>query len=150
MRYARCMTRCCGGIHRLETFHWYARHIDPIWAALPDDMRGDVIGHRRPKLWRIPKTDVVLIGGAVDIDYDWGCNQVYVEHGAGQSYIDALPKSRALLPRRPAPTERDRLRLPQRTCRRLLGSAGGRRRAAPRSTTWRSTDPASLPARRWR
>ena len=82
-------------IHRLTTHHWYARHLDPIWAALPDDVRGDVINHRRPKLHQLPKGDVVLIGGAVDIDHDGGCPQVYVEHGAGQAYVGANPKSAA-------------------------------------------------------
>jgi hypothetical protein len=90
-------------IHRLATYQHYQRHIDPIWAALPDDMRGEVIGYRRPYLWRIPKHDIVLIAGAVDIDYEWGCPQVYVEHGSGQSYVDARAKSRPYYPGGPHP-----------------------------------------------
>jgi hypothetical protein len=80
-------------IHQLATFSHYHRHLDPIFAALPDDLRGDVLDPRKPRLWQIPKTDVVLIAGAIDIDYEYGCRQIYVEHGAGQSYIEIDPRS---------------------------------------------------------
>jgi hypothetical protein len=80
-------------IHLMSSFKHYFRHLDPIWFALPKELQGDIIDARRAKLWKIPKDDVVLIAGAIDIDYEYGTRQIYVEHGAGQSYIDAPPKS---------------------------------------------------------
>lgn len=64
----------------------YADHLEPVWAALPDEVRG-----RRwtPRTWRareVPAERVVLVGSLSDHMVVTPRRTVLVEHGAGQSY----------------------------------------------------------------
>lgn len=68
----------------------YARHLLPIWVALPDSIRGNVHepypagGAQRPPMGRW-----ALVAGWQDVSPLRGrCNMIYVEHGAGQTYAD--------------------------------------------------------------
>lgn len=63
----------------------YLDHLQPIWDKLPDE-------HKREK-----GGDLILVGGYADVKYNPTKPYIYVEHGAGQSYI--------------APEDRDSLRL---------------------------------------
>lgn len=62
----------------------YRRHLMPIYRALPDDIRGDIISDAgRPK-----QGNLVLVAGGIDAEIlrDSIVKVIYVEHGAGQSY----------------------------------------------------------------
>jgi hypothetical protein len=72
----------------------YMRHIEPIWWKIPDDLRGDVLDAARQNLKRLPADDVVLIAGGIDIQPDT-VRQIYIEHGAGQTYIGLKPSAQA-------------------------------------------------------
>lgn len=81
----------------------YLDHLEPIWHALPDEVRGAVLVTSTP-LRRHPlavaaegrvdgsaRISRVLVAGATDVDTAsrnrWGC--CLVEHGAGQGYADS-------------------------------------------------------------
>jgi hypothetical protein len=68
----------------------YARHLLPIWAALPDELRGDVHPmYPQGAAQRPPMGRWALVAGWQDVSPLRGqCNMIYVEHGAGQTYQD--------------------------------------------------------------
>jgi hypothetical protein len=81
-------------IHRMAFWPHYDRHIDPIWWKLPGDLRGDYLDGARQNLRKLPSEDVVLIAGAIDIQADT-LRQIYIEHGAGQRYVDCKQSAMA-------------------------------------------------------
>lgn len=54
----------------------YLDHLQPIWDLLPDSVKGD------------RRKDVILVGGYADVKDNPLKPYVYVEHGAGQSYVE--------------------------------------------------------------
>lgn len=82
----------------------YLDHLLPIWAALPDDVVGDVLVEgqaRKHPLWelgaltkwkggRVQAPKRVLVAGQADVHTmrRAGYGVALVEHGAGQSYVD--------------------------------------------------------------
>jgi len=60
----------------------YRDHIEPIWQALPDDIRGSDYG-TGPAV----TTNILLVGGYSDVKRHFYNDVIYVEHGAGQSYV---------------------------------------------------------------
>lgn len=69
--------------------HYY-KHLLPIWAALPDHLRGTVHPLRQPDHFVRPSMGrLAMVAGWQDIIPLRGlCEMIYVEHGAGQSYVD--------------------------------------------------------------
>lgn len=67
----------------------YLRHLMPIWAALPEKMKGLVHPlYAQGQALRPPMGRVALIAGWQDLAPLRGqCNMIYVEHGAGQTYV---------------------------------------------------------------
>ena len=61
----------------------YRTHLLPIFEALPDDVRGKDWGDAM----RIPPDRTLLLGGYADVKRHALNRYVYVEHGAGQSYV---------------------------------------------------------------
>lgn len=71
-------------LHLVASEQHYADHLLPVFAALPEHMKGDqVIGRNRR--WN-HETDLLLIAGYADVQRSPGVPYFYVEHGAGQSY----------------------------------------------------------------
>jgi hypothetical protein len=71
-------------------------HILPVWNNLPDSMLGEVLCVQNPSLSHVKhwgKDDVVMVAGFPDIEVAGGRPTIYVEHGAGQSYIGARGQS---------------------------------------------------------
>jgi hypothetical protein len=68
----------------------YARHMIPIWAALPDELRGDVHEMYPPGGVIAPRMGRwAMVAGWQDVSPLRGrANMIYVEHGAGQTYVD--------------------------------------------------------------
>jgi len=73
----------------------YMKHLMPIWAALPERLRGwvhplvDVGAVTRPPFGR-----VALVAGWQDVSALRGqCEMIYVEHGAGQTYVGSADPS---------------------------------------------------------
>lgn len=66
----------------------YLRHLMPIWAELPDHLRGDVYPLFEPGQAQPPRAGrLALVAGWQDVAPLRGrCDMVYVEHGAGQTY----------------------------------------------------------------
>lgn len=68
----------------------YLRHMIPIWAELPDEFRGIV--HRLPAdgiVTRPAMGHIAMVAGWQDVAPLRGqCQMIYVEHGAGQTYVD--------------------------------------------------------------
>lgn len=64
----------------------YLEHLAPIWAGLPDDLKGT---YRPPETMGLrntwPDPDVTLVASFEDMQYVTG-PIIYVEHGAGQTY----------------------------------------------------------------
>jgi hypothetical protein len=58
----------------------------PIWDCLPEDVRGEILDPRKPQVHRLPADDVIMVGGAIDLDGQQRQRYIYVEHGAGQTY----------------------------------------------------------------
>lgn len=67
----------------------YRDHLLPIWKALPDEIRGHDWGDgtRQP----IPQDRTLLVAGYSEINRFPRNPVVYVEHGAGQSYVGLNP-----------------------------------------------------------
>lgn len=71
---------------RIDAFgSWvhYRQHITPIWDALPDEVRGTFHDRRVP-----PGSDPVMVASRADLGRVKNRPVVFVEHGAGQTYID--------------------------------------------------------------
>lgn len=63
----------------------YREHIEAIIPHLPEGLRGDWLEDRDAR--SLPKDDIVLVAGYQDIERAHGHRVVYVEHGAGQTYL---------------------------------------------------------------
>lgn len=77
-------------VHIVARAPHLASHMDAIWFHLPDELRGDRIVDthaRAPKHW--DHRDVVMVAGYPDIFATGDRRTIYVEHGAGQSYVQA-------------------------------------------------------------
>lgn len=68
----------------------YLKHMVPIWAALPEALRGNVHPlYDQGAAQRPPMGRWALVAGWQDVAPLRGqCNMIYVEHGAGQTYVD--------------------------------------------------------------
>lgn len=73
----------------------YARHAYPVWAALPDDVRGEAYAPKSGSWWataslpvrkRLRPLQAVLVASYVDAREYAHHPVILVEHGAGQSY----------------------------------------------------------------
>lgn len=69
----------------------YLSHLLPIFEALPDHLRGNVLPMAPPGMaTRPPMGRIAMVAGWQDVAPLRGqCPMVYVEHGAGQTYVDA-------------------------------------------------------------
>lgn len=65
----------------------YREHLEPIWNLLPDDVRGTDWGDYR----RQYRDRLVLVAGYADIERSPHNHFIYVEHGAGQQYVNLSP-----------------------------------------------------------
>lgn len=70
----------------------YQSHLLPIFEALPDHLRGNVLPMAPPgEATRPPMGRIAMVAGWQDVNPLRGqCPMIYVEHGAGQVYVDAL------------------------------------------------------------
>lgn len=68
----------------------YQDHMLPIFEALPDHLRGNVLPLARPgEATRPPMGRIAMVAGWQDVSPLRGqCPMIYVEHGAGQTYSD--------------------------------------------------------------
>lgn len=68
--------------------HYY-EHLEPVWAKMPEAVKGDVILGENHRLWTQDRADVFtvnLVAGHADIESAPNFPYIYVEHGAGQAY----------------------------------------------------------------
>jgi hypothetical protein len=72
-------------VHTYTSRPQYRRHVDAVWKHLPPEMRGTQV--TRGTTDRLPYNDIVMVGGAVDFGAV-SQQMIYVEHGAGQAYVD--------------------------------------------------------------
>lgn len=75
-------------VHAYASRAHYLAHLAPVYAALPDDIRGELIGPRRRYMRADAFAgDFVLVASWVD-SQRWARRHrvIYLEHGAGQSY----------------------------------------------------------------
>jgi hypothetical protein len=63
----------------------FDRHIRPIWRHIHPSLRGEYVFDRYAR--RIPEHDLVVVASAGDLERIGFRRAVYVEHGAGQSYL---------------------------------------------------------------
>ena len=82
-------------IHAVSSRPNYWRHIRPVFEALPVEMRGEILDGAHPRQQRLDRDDVFLIGGFTDLVAAGGRRAIYIEHGAGQTYVDARRHHRA-------------------------------------------------------
>lgn len=69
----------------------YQSHMLPIFERLPDHLRGNVLPMTEPgHAVRPPMGRIAMVAGWQDVAPLRGqCPMIYVEHGAGQTYVDA-------------------------------------------------------------
>jgi hypothetical protein len=78
-------------IDALASREQYAHHLDPLWAALPYDVRGSRI---EPGSKAGAGGDAVVVAAASDLGTAWRLGYwriAYLEHGIGQSYSNRSP-----------------------------------------------------------
>lgn len=75
-------------IHAFARHHWFMEHLEPIWSHLPESIRGwkHLDQSRQPMPPQSDPDDIVLVAGNSDFFIDR--RLVYVEHGAGQKYVE--------------------------------------------------------------
>lgn len=81
-------------VHLYASLPHYAEHLQPIWNALPDHVRGEAWSPRSSCWWGDPlphprrqADGLVLVAGYADARKMSARHElIYVEHGAGQSY----------------------------------------------------------------
>lgn len=64
----------------------YRHHLEPVWQALPAEVRGRVWDPRTWRAWEVPHDRVVMVAGMADHHHVAPRATVLVEHGAGQTY----------------------------------------------------------------
>lgn len=70
----------------VATHEHYLDHLRPIFAALPDEVKGTI--HRmKPRRFSSAPADLTLVAGKVDFEMMRPSPCVYVEHGVGQTYL---------------------------------------------------------------
>jgi len=74
-------------IHAAFTVPHYWDHLEAIWKHLPDEIRGSKIQSVHVRRHSNPD-DLVLIAGFGDLKLADDRRVVFVEHGAGQRYVD--------------------------------------------------------------
>lgn len=74
-------------VHLLASERHYARHARAVWKHLPDEVRGHERVGRVATDRSLPREDFIMVGGVADIDRAQRNRIIYVEHGAGQSYL---------------------------------------------------------------
>lgn len=73
-------------IHMHAIFPHYLRHLEPVFWALPPELRGDQLDPVRPHYYRLPPEDVIMVASGHELDGQAPQRFIYVEHGAGQTY----------------------------------------------------------------
>ena len=74
-------------IHAIATLPQYRRHVEAVWKHISPDVRGEMRTQRGASTRGWPTEDLVMIGGFYDMDRSPTNPMIYVEHGAGQSYV---------------------------------------------------------------
>jgi hypothetical protein len=74
-------------IHTVASLPHYHNHCAAVFSALPEKWRGEQRLAKRVNGAGFDPDDIVLVGGYWDIDSVKDNRIVYVEHGAGQSYL---------------------------------------------------------------
>lgn len=74
-------------IHTVASLPHYHDHVSAVFGALPVSWRGEQRHHPRANGDGFDPDDIVLVGGYWDIGVVKHNRIVYVEHGAGQSYL---------------------------------------------------------------
>lgn len=79
-------------VHAYHSLAHYGDHLHEIWRHLPSEIRGEFVQTRF-----IPKADdpadVIMVAGFGDIKLARQRRVVFVEHGAGQRYVDLPEKA---------------------------------------------------------
>jgi len=73
-------------IHAFGSQPHYRDHIHAVHRHLPGGLRGEWLASARDAR-DLPETDLVMVAGYIDIAHAMGHKVIYVEHGAGQSYV---------------------------------------------------------------
>lgn len=74
-------------VHAVASQSHYGQHIDAVWRHLPDSLRGETRVGEAADARRLPDDDIVMIAGYIDIPRARGRRVIFVEHGAGQTYV---------------------------------------------------------------
>jgi hypothetical protein len=86
-------------IHMLASEPHYERHTRAIWRRLHPSIRGEMRVGRAATPRGIPRDEHIMVAGVMDIDRCREHRVIYVEHGAGQSYLgDPESKHSAFYP----------------------------------------------------